>query len=82
MTPILDTARISDVNSVMSLNRIKKMVGFELGKDLEKDVFHLFASVGQRMRNQTSDLRILHLDTLPLNYRNSVVIAANYEVHV
>ena len=58
------------------------MVGFELGKDLEKDVFHLFTSVGQRMRNQTSDLRILHFDTLPLNYRNSVESAANYEVHV
>ena len=33
MTPILDTVRISDVNSVMFLNRIKKMVGFELGKE-------------------------------------------------
>ena len=48
MTPILDTARISDVNSVMFLNRIKKMVGFELGKETEKDVFRPFTSLGQR----------------------------------
>ena len=48
MTPILDTAWISDVNSVMFLNRIKKMVGFELGKETEKDVFRLFTSLGQR----------------------------------
>ena len=42
MTPILDTARISDVNSVMFLNRIKKMEGFELGKETERCVssFH------------------------------------------
>ena len=48
MTPILDTARISDVNSVMFLNRIKKMEGFELGKETEKDVFRPFTSLGQR----------------------------------
>ena len=50
MTPILDTAGISDVNSVMFLNRIKKMVGFEFGKETEKDVFRLFTSLGQRKR--------------------------------
>ena len=34
------------------------------------------------MRNQTSDLQILHSDTLPLSHRDSMVSEFYYEVHV
>ena len=39
--------RISNVDIVIFVNRIRGMVNFELGKDIEKDVFHLIASMGQ-----------------------------------
>ena len=45
VTPILDTARIRDVDSVMFLSRIRKMVGFKLSRETEKDVFRLVTSV-------------------------------------
>ena len=38
MTRVLHT-RISNVDSVMFINRIREMVSFELGKEIEKDVF-------------------------------------------
>ena len=41
MTHVLHTARISYVDSVVFVNRIKKMVSFELSKEIEKDVFRL-----------------------------------------
>ena len=34
------------------------------------------------MRNQTSDLQILHSDTLPLSHRDSMVSEVYYEVHM
>ena len=37
MTRVLHTARISNVDSVMFANRIREMVSFELGKEIEKD---------------------------------------------
>ena len=37
MTRVLHTARISNVDSVMFVNRIREMVSFELGKEIEKD---------------------------------------------
>ena len=49
-SPILDTALISVVNSVMFSNRIRKVVGFKFGKETEKDVFRLFTSLGRRKR--------------------------------
>ena len=49
MTRILDTARISNVDSVMFVDRkIREMVSFELGKEIKKDIFRLVTSVGQR----------------------------------
>ena len=40
MTRVLHTARISNVDSVMFVNRIREMVSFELGKEIEKgDIF-------------------------------------------
>ena len=48
MTCVLHAARISDVSSVMSVNRIRKMVSFDFDKEIEKDVFLLVMSMGQR----------------------------------
>ena len=49
MTRVLDTARISNVDSVMFVDiKIREMVSFELGKEIKKDVFRLVTSVGQR----------------------------------
>ena len=42
------TAKISDVVSVMFVYRIREMVSFKLGKEIEKDVFRLVTSVEQR----------------------------------
>ena len=33
-----------------AVNRISEMVSFKLGKEIEKDVFHLVTSVGQRRK--------------------------------
>ena len=45
ITRVLHTARISDADSVMFMNGIREMVSFELGKEIEKDVFCLVTSV-------------------------------------
>ena len=37
----------------MFVNRIIEMVNFELGKDIEKDVFHLVTSAGQRKNSES-----------------------------
>ena len=44
ITRIVHTSWISNVDSVMFLNRIREMVSFQLGKEIEKDVFRLVAS--------------------------------------
>ena len=48
MTRVLHTARISNVDSVMFIDRLREMVSFGLGKEIEKDAFRLVTSVGQR----------------------------------
>ena len=45
---VLYTVRINNVNSVMFVNRQRKMVTFELSKEMDKDVFHLVTRVEQR----------------------------------
>ena len=42
MTRVLRTARISNVDSVMFVNRLRKMVSFELGKEIVKDIFRVW----------------------------------------
>ena len=42
------TARISNVDSLMFVHRMRKMLSFELSKEIDKDVFSLITSVGQR----------------------------------
>ena len=44
----LHTSRISNVNSVVFVNRIREVVSFELGEEIKKDVFCLIMSIGQR----------------------------------
>ena len=39
MIHVLHTARISNVGSIMFVNKIREMVSFELGKEIGKDVF-------------------------------------------
>ena len=51
MTHILHTARISNVHSIMFVNRLTEMVSFELSEETEKDVLCLVMSVGQRKKN-------------------------------
>ena len=48
ITRVLHTARISNVDSVMFVNRIRETVSFEVGKEVEKGGFRLVISVGQR----------------------------------
>ena len=55
MTRVLHTARISDVDSSMFVNRIRKMVSFELGKEIRKDV-RLVLSIFFSNRAQTYHL--------------------------
>ena len=44
MTRVLHTAKISNVDSVMFVNRIRRIVSFELGKVIEKDVVRFVTS--------------------------------------
>ena len=48
MTRVLHTARISNVDSVMFIDRLREMVSFVLGKEIEEDAFRPVTSVGQR----------------------------------
>ena len=75
---VLYTARISNVDSVKFVNRIIEMVSFELGKEIEKDVFCLVTGTKKFWvpgRNQTSDLRIPRSDALAL------IIGHRYSTH-
>ena len=75
-------------------NRIRKMISFELSKEIEKEVFsscHGGRGGGWKrnkekfwvpMRNRTSDLWIPRSNGLTLSHRDSMVIKAHYEVHI
>ena len=53
MTRVLHTARISNFDSVIFVNTIREMVSFELGKEIDKDVFRLVMSVAQRKNSES-----------------------------
>ena len=38
---------------LVMINRLRKMASFELGKEIEKDVFCLVTSVGQRTNSES-----------------------------
>ena len=52
MTCVLHTARISNVDIVTFVNKIREMVSFELGKEIEKVVFCPVTSVRQRKNSE------------------------------
>ena len=53
MTRVLHTAGIGNVDSVIFVNTIREMVSFELGKELDKDVFRLVMSVAKRKNSES-----------------------------
>ena len=53
MTRVLHTARIGNVDSVIFVNTIREIVSFELGKEIDKDVFRLVMSVAQRKNSES-----------------------------
>ena len=53
MTRVLHTARIGNVDSVIFVNTIREMVSFELGKEIDEDVFRLVMSVAQRKNSES-----------------------------
>ena len=53
MTRVLHTARIGNIDSVIFVNTIREMVSFELGKELDKDVFRLVMSVAKRKNSES-----------------------------
>ena len=78
---------LESVKSVF-VNWTREMVSFELGKEIEKLVFRLVTSVGQRkilwvsMRNWTSDLQFPSSNAQSLSDRNSMVREIHYEVYI
>ena len=57
ITRVLHTARISNADSVMFMNGIRKMVSFELGKEIERDVLRLVTSVACFLSFNTNRFR-------------------------
>ena len=57
MTRVLHAARISNVDSVTFVNRIREMVSSELGKEIEKDV------LSRHERGKKKNILILHEET-------------------
>ena len=53
MTRVLHTARIGNFDSVIFVNTIREMVNFELGKEIDKDVFRLVMSVAQKKNSES-----------------------------
>ena len=71
--------------STIFVNRINKMTSFELGKEIEKNVFRLVTSVGQKKKSEFpwgTRVEPLSSNALPLSHRDSVVRETYYEVHV
>ena len=68
MTHILHTARISNVHSIMFVNRLTEMVSFELSEEIEKDVLCLVMSIGQR-KNKTYHISYsMLIDLIPRDF--------------
>ena len=66
MTRVLHTARIGNVDSVIFVNTIREMVNFELGKEIDKDVFRLVMSVAQKKTLSPHESCELHNRSRPL----------------
>ena len=88
MTHVLHTTRISNVNSIMFVDRNKRDGKFWAKlRNREKWCFFILSWGWDKekfwvlMKNQTSHLWILHSDALPLSYRDSTESKVYYEVH-
>ena len=68
MTHILHTARISNVHSIMFVNRLTEMVSFELSEEIEKDVLCLVMSVGQRKKKIIHISYSMLIDLIPRDF--------------
>ena len=83
LTPVLNTTRISNVDSIMFVNRIREIVSFELSKETKKDVFCLVTSAGQGKNSDSPwEIQILCSNALLLSQRDSMVSEVYYEVHM
>ena len=69
ITRILPTARISNVDGIMFVDRkIREMVGLELSKEKKKDVFRLVTSMEQRKNYEWLNSKPQHLPlSIPLD---------------
>ena len=70
---------LEELNNVCAKYQLKNYMG-----NRERCFFVLLWAwdKGVPMRNQTSELWILHSDALPLSNRDSIVSEAHYEVHI
>ena len=68
MTHIRHTARISNVHSIMFVNRLTEMVSFELSEEIEKDVLCLVMSVGQRKKKIIHISYSMLIDLIPRDF--------------
>ena len=83
LTPVLNTTRISNVDSIMFVHRIREIVSFELSKETKKDVFCLVTSAGQGKNFESPwEIQILCSDALPLSHRDSTVREVYYKVYL
>ena len=67
-TCILHNARISSVDSIMFVNRIRKMLSFEFSKEIEKDIFFILSQVKGQRKNF---IALLTIESLCLSGRAS-----------
>ena len=88
MTHVLHTTSISNVNSIVFVDRNKRDGKFWAQLRNRERCFFILSGGWDKekfwvlMKNQTSHLWILHSDALPLSYRDSTESKVYYEVHV
>ena len=61
------------------------MISFELGKEIENDVFRLVTSVGQKKKSESpwgTQVEPWSSNAPPLSHRDSMVRETHYKVHV
>ena len=68
MTHILHTARISNVHSIMFVNRLTEMVSFEHSEEIVKDVLCLVMSEGQRKKKTYHMSYFILIDLIPRDF--------------
>ena len=65
------------------MERIREVASFEVDKEIEKDVFRLITSVGQRKDSESPrGIEIPRSDALSLSLRDSSVSEVYYEFHM